>query len=38
MIPVSDTLRIHSFQINKTVTHKIIVRYRQSLYDSSQSD
>jgi len=37
LLPVSDTLRIHSFQINKTVTHKIIVRYRQSLYDSSQA-
>lgn len=37
LIPVSDTLRIHSFQINKTITHKIIVRYRQSLYDSSQA-
>ncbi|MGX8940741.1 phage head closure protein [Symbiopectobacterium sp. Eva_TO] len=37
LIPVSDTLRIHSFQINKTITHKIIVRYRQSLYSSDQA-
>ncbi|SPP32299.1 hypothetical protein ARAF_2340 [Arsenophonus endosymbiont of Aleurodicus floccissimus] len=37
LISVSDTLRLHSFQINKTVTHKIIVRYRQSLYSSDQT-
>ncbi|MCP1064682.1 phage head closure protein [Serratia symbiotica] len=37
LIPVSDTLHLHSFQINKTFTHKIMVRYRQSLYSSDQA-
>ncbi|MBG6243429.1 MAG: head-tail adaptor protein [Candidatus Symbiopectobacterium sp. Dall1.0] len=37
LIPVSDTLRINSFQTKKMITHKILVRYRKSLYDSSQA-
>ncbi|MCX2957536.1 phage head closure protein [Serratia symbiotica] len=37
LIPVSDTLRINSFQTKEGITHKIIVRYRKSLYDSNQA-
>lgn len=34
--PVGETIRIGSEQINKAITHRVVVRYRKQLYKSNQ--